>query len=117
MFPPFHVSLSYLGTEPSRPPVAALGDLRLKEGEKIKLNLRAFEGAGARAKGSKVHGEVGGADGAMASFLPPPPGGARASGGEKGAAATTIPPPPSMVSPAKAPGQGEEDDWGDFTSG
>jgi hypothetical protein len=97
--------------------VAALGDLRLKEGEKIKLNLRAFEG---QRKGSKAHGDVGGAEGAMASFLPPPPGGAKASGGEKGAAVTavSIPPPPSMVSPAKAPGQGEEDDsWGDFTSG
>lgn len=95
--------------------MAALGDLRLKEGEKIKLNLRAFEG---QRKGSKAHGEAGGAEGAMASFLPPPPGGAKASGGEKGAAAVTIPPPPSMVSPAKAPGQGEEDDsWGDFTSG
>lgn len=120
------VCLSWVVDAAITPPSSVPVDLRLKEGEKLRLNVRAFDSSHkhkqAAAAGSSKLPHPPAEGGGFGALLPPPP---------KAAPPAAISPlaPPPQYSPAKAvegstEGSGpveqgqkqEEDDWGDFTS-
>ena len=87
----------------------ALLNLKLKEGEKLKLDLtHALDRGGHQEGGEKKRGPSPASASASPVLLPPPPAAKKQAATVVSSSSPPPPPPPASV------GEGEEEEWGGF---